>query len=460
MYNSGWDGVSNPTLTDVRFEDNTASSKGGGLYNSGYHGESSPTLTRVTFSGNSAHYGGGLYNSGQSGISSPTLTDVTFSDNTAVIYGGGMVNDGQYGDSSPALTNVTFRNNTVTGAGAYGGAIYFDGDSGGPGSSGSLGATIVNGLFVDNGDQHIAYYGYDVITAPHFINCTFSGALSETVYVEGFLFSPPITFTNSILWGNNGDVTNNDAAVNVETSIVEEAAYGGSAGNTDTDPQFVDAAGGNLRVRQGSPAIDSGDNSAVPAGVTTDLDGFERFIGQVDMGAYESQYEEVCEFAWGEPMTLGRGQPITLTFDTAADLGTLSCITVTYIPASHPNATVPLQTGAFWTLGATPATATFTATLTIPYAGANIGSRLCRYPGGMGGAGWDCGDDTHTTFSSGAYITRTQVTQFSDWTIGNDVGPTRVSLAGIATRRTWVWLPALGLVALAALFTPRRSRRR
>jgi hypothetical protein len=119
-----------------------------------------------------------------------------------------------------------------------------------------------------------------------------------------------------------------------------------------------------------------------------------------------------------------------------------------------------LQTGAFWTLGASPATATFTATLAFPYAQADATSRACRYPGGLGGAGWDCGDGTHTTFSSGAYVTRTQVTQVSDWAVGNGVGPTRVSLAGIATRRTWIWLPALGLVALTALFTPRRSRRR
>jgi hypothetical protein len=60
---------------------------------------------------------------------------------------------------------------------------------------------------------------------------------------------------------------------------------------------------GDLHLSSGSPCIDAGDNTAVPAGVVTDLDGNSRFIddpatpdngnpgapGQpvVDMGAYE-----------------------------------------------------------------------------------------------------------------------------------------------------------------------------
>ena len=71
-------------------------------------------------------------------------------------------------------------------------------------------------------------------------------------------------------------------------------------GNIDADPRFVDAAGGNLRLGFGSPAIDAGNNLSVT--VTTDLDSLPRFVNIptapdtgsgtppiVDMGAYEAQ---------------------------------------------------------------------------------------------------------------------------------------------------------------------------
>src|SRR5574341_1154140 len=97
---------SSPTLTDVTFTGNWAGS-GGGMVN---HNNSSPTLTNVTFSGNSVFNGGGMYNVNNS---SPTLTGVTFSGNSATVYGGGMYNSG----GSPTLTNVILWGNTAGSSG-------------------------------------------------------------------------------------------------------------------------------------------------------------------------------------------------------------------------------------------------------------------------------------------------------------------------------------------------------
>jgi hypothetical protein len=57
-----------------------------------------------------------------------------------------------------------------------------------------------------------------------------------------------------------------------------------------SDPLFVDAENGDYHLQSGSPCIDVGDNSLVPAGTSTDLDGNPRIQnGTVDMGAYEFQ---------------------------------------------------------------------------------------------------------------------------------------------------------------------------
>ncbi|MBT3322839.1 MAG: hypothetical protein HN392_11205 [Anaerolineae bacterium] len=103
------------TLTDVIFLENTASgstsSAGGGMY--GYAGGTTTELRNTTFSGNSAAYGGGMFNY----RSNPSLTNVTFSDNSATSSGGGLYNEG----STPTLTNVTFTDNSATtsGGGIY-----------------------------------------------------------------------------------------------------------------------------------------------------------------------------------------------------------------------------------------------------------------------------------------------------------------------------------------------------
>ncbi len=97
-------------------------------------------------------------------------------------------------------------------------------------------------------------------------------------------------------------------------------------GKLNADPLFVDAAGGNLRLMLDSPAIDAGNNAAVPAGVTTDLDGNPRFVDiptipdtgngtppLVDMGAYEAQYVDAALGKTVLPPAVAPGEAITFT---------------------------------------------------------------------------------------------------------------------------------------------------
>jgi uncharacterized repeat protein (TIGR01451 family) len=315
MYN---DYGSSSTLANVVFQGNSATYNGGGMYNA--HG-SSPWLTEVTLDGNRADWGGGgMYNAYGS---SPTLANVTFAGNWANWGGGGMYN--VYA-SSPRLTNVTFAGNWTDwgGGGMYNGYgsnpsltnVRFEGNSavwegGGVLNYGSS-PTLTNVSFSgnaanwDGGGMCNSWYSSPTLTNVSFSGNTAIGA-GGGMYNDGS--SPRIR--NSILWGNRAasggyQVDNYDSSPTIAYSDVEGSGGSGAGwdaglgidlgGNLDVDPLFVEpvdpatapTTAENLRLGQGSPAIDAGDNGLLPAGVVTDLDGKPRILfGIVDMGAYE-----------------------------------------------------------------------------------------------------------------------------------------------------------------------------
>ena len=157
--------------------------------------------------------------------------------------------------------------------------------------------------------------------------------------------------TNCVLWANDfGQIVDFSSSSTVSYSNVQGGWSGAGSNNIDADPLFVKASTSNccvfhfdvgcddpicefavcdvepfccdvywdtlcvdlaatlcqacpndLRLSPGSPCIDAGDNTAVPLGIDTDLDGNPRFLdvpetpdtgnGElpiVDMGAYEA----------------------------------------------------------------------------------------------------------------------------------------------------------------------------
>lgn len=216
---------------------------------------SSPTVTNCIITHNSTgEHGGGMYNY----AAHPTVTSCTFSHNTAGLHGGGMTN----AYSSPTVVNCVFSQNT---AGAGGGGMAND-------------------------------FG----SSPTATNCSFANNTASDHDGGGGIYnytSSP-TVTNCIVWGNWPNQLINDASNPVVSYSSIQGGFSGT-GNIDADPQFVDAAGGDLRLIWFSACLDAGDNAAVPQGVTTDLAGQSRItdgkgagMAVVDMGAYESPQNE------------------------------------------------------------------------------------------------------------------------------------------------------------------------
>jgi hypothetical protein len=280
MYN--WVG-SEPAVSDCIFSENTASFWGGGMYND----NASPTVTNCTISGNTAlNDGGGMYNAWGS---LPTVTDCTFSGNTASYFGGGMFNDG---NSSPTVTSCTF---------SYNGA-YYGGGMVNWGSPAVSNCTFSGNTANDGGGM----YNYASIGIPTLTNCTFSGNSSVNGHALAFdspgqQYPSDLVMTNCILWDGGDEIWNNDGSILTISYTNVRGGFPGP-GNIDADPLFIDPNNGDLRLSPGSPCIDAGDNTAVPDGIDTDLDGNPRFVDDpdiadsgngeppvVDIGAYEFQ---------------------------------------------------------------------------------------------------------------------------------------------------------------------------
>ena len=283
---------SNPTVTNCTFTGNTVSNSGGGMYN--YSG-SDPNVTNCIFTGNQAEWGGGMLNYN----SNPELTDCTFTSNTASSNGGGMLNGYL---SSPTVTNCTFSNNTAH-SGHLGGGGMFNYENSSP--------TVTNCTFTGNTTTE---FGGGMFNAwgsnPTVTDCTFSNNIADSNGGGMYNYASNPTVTNSILWGNIAQTGPQiyGGSPTVTYSNVE-GGWGGT-GNIDADPCFVDANNPdpnlrNLRLAPGSPCIDAGDNTAVPASVLKDLAGKLRYADDpctpdtgnagmtgrpvVDMGAYEFQ---------------------------------------------------------------------------------------------------------------------------------------------------------------------------
>ena len=264
---------------------------GGGLYNEG-----TATLNKVIISGNTATagYGGGIFNSGPLSVTDSTISnnasqggfngggidnnsgDVyllrdTLSGNSA-IHGGGF-----YNNTTADIVDSTIADNTASGNGGglanYGTATLYDDTI--ASNKAATGGGIYSFLCVTCG------CGCGVTPGPPL-------TIANTIVANNFAYTGPDVDGQVYSYGHNL-VERTDASSGwISTDLTGTNAH---PLNPDLGP--LASNGGptqTLLPLTGSPAIDHGNNSFIPTGITIDQRGLARISNKtVDIGSVEVQ---------------------------------------------------------------------------------------------------------------------------------------------------------------------------
>lgn len=313
-----------------------------------------PVVNDCTFRGNEATFGGGLLLINGATV---IVTNSVFENNFASSQGGGMHATAQ--GPLPRIDNCTFRgNSSPTGGGLY------------VGQGGRVTSCLFTGNIATDGG---GLFTIAVVDSFAMSGCTFSGNVANRGGGMHNSFGGPINrpnVWNSVFWGDSATLEGNEiwnfgsTPFLVSNDIQGSGGSGAgwdpllgtdSGGNIDADPRFEDALGSDavagtadddLRLRCGSPAIDTGDNFFVFSFMTTDLDGQPRIAGtSINMGAYESQPVGTGQVVISCPPDLTGGSAIECGGDTtptatgaatALDDCTNASVTTTFVDTSIP----------------------------------------------------------------------------------------------------------------------------
>lgn len=120
------------------------------------------------------------------------------------------------------------------------------------------------------------------------------------------------TASSCVSWGNASGANQVSGFLAGQLRYSDAPPFSGTDGNVSVDPQFLNQAGGDLRLASTSPLIDAGDpgfvlSGADPAGNPRLLDGDLDTVRVVDMGAFEFDHVTL-----GVSGTFASGQTITI----------------------------------------------------------------------------------------------------------------------------------------------------
>jgi uncharacterized repeat protein (TIGR01451 family) len=262
--------------------------------------------------GNTASFGAGVYNLGNLLL----LEDVKIYNNTTSGSGAGLANGlSSVTAAALILRNSEIYNNNTTGTG-FGGGIYIgEGtalieavqiyDNSAPRGGGVAAirgnSTIRNSLIYNNNNNH-ATVGAGGMIVGGFASVIFE---NNTVYNNqnlnatgpggGISVGGVLTVTNSLIVGNSANSEGGIDLFGTPTLTVNYTDYynnspddgytTGTGNRTATNPNFVNAAGGDFHLNSGSPAIDAAIDIT---GLTDDYEGRGRPFDDTTTNLYSS----------------------------------------------------------------------------------------------------------------------------------------------------------------------------
>ena len=255
-FNTGGGGIASSSagtllINDCSFFSNFGNGQGGGILS---FGGAHIKINHCRFSGNTSDNGAGIHVTDASGLSK--ITNCIFSGNESTNLGGALCSHEQ----------IEISNCLITGNKAvFGGAAH-----------------------LPVGPCNIS-------------NCTIASNLTSSNGSAIFSDGGGTFIRNSIIYGNAGTTLFQGIMPVITNSVVQGAPLYIGAGNINSDPLFISpilasiapATGGDYHLQKcpASPAIDAGNNTYIPAGITADLDEQSRIVNsKVDMGAYETHY--------------------------------------------------------------------------------------------------------------------------------------------------------------------------
>lgn len=292
-------------------------------------------INNSTRTGSSTNYAGGFYCN--AGINEVEIYNTQFLNNSTSTSGSAN----QYGGAIYASGNVTIDRCLFTGnsAASGAGALYL------PNVGESSNVVVTNSIFYNNtsagtgGAIHskIPSGKTNTITV---INSTFyknTSGNGGTFHASGNL-GITMNFYNSISIGNTDTDGSNDfkigsnVVLNIKNSIIQKNPDGGTVNllnqivnpnEADVFASIDDSNADFLKLKEAftNPAVNSGDNDLIPAGITKDYTGVadRRYNNEiVDMGAYELQIT-VLPITLSSFTAKATNQGIQLNWSTASE---------------------------------------------------------------------------------------------------------------------------------------------